>query len=118
MATEIRYQNGVIIVEPHGKIVGKSVRNLQTVILPEVKAFDRPHILINLEHARQMNSSGLGILMQAYAITKRKGGRMGIIHVGRHIKNLLVLSRLTSLFEHFDNEADAVYALSADSQTV
>ena len=34
--------------------------------------------------------------MQAFAITKRKEGRMGIIHVGRHIKNLLVLSRLTS----------------------
>ena len=118
MATEIRYQNGVIIVELHGKIAGNSVRELQTVILPEVKAFDRPRILINLAHARQMSSSGLGVLMQAYAITKRKDGRMGIIHVGRHIKNLLVLSRLTSLFEHFNNESDAVYALSTDPQTV
>jgi anti-sigma B factor antagonist len=118
MATEIRYQNGVVIVEPHGKIVGNSVSELQTAILPEVKAFDQPRILINLEHARRMSSSGLGVLMQAFAITKRKDGRMGIIHAGRHIKNLLVLSRLTSLFEHFDNEADAVYALSTDPQTV
>ena len=44
MATEIRYQNGVIIVEPHGKIVGNSVSELQTAILPEVKAFEStPH---------------------------------------------------------------------------
>ena len=59
-----------------------------------------------------MNSSGLGILIQAYGIVKQKKGRMGVIHVGRHIKNLLVLSRLTSLFEHFENETEAVAALA------
>ena len=118
MVTEKRYQNGVVILEPHGKIVGNNVSELQTAILPEVKAFDQPRILINLKHAHRMNSSGLGVLMQAYAMTKRKQGRIGIIHVGRHIKNLLVLSRLTLLFEHFDNETDAVYALSTDPQTV
>lgn len=112
MATEKRYQNGVVVLEPHGKIVGNGVSELQTAILPEVKAFDHPRILINLEHVHRMNSSGLGVLMQAYAITKRKHGRIGVIHVGKHIKNLLVLSRLTSLFEHFDNETEAVTALS------
>ena len=118
MATEKRYLNGVVIIEPHGKIVGNSVGKLQKAILPEVKAFDQPRILINLKHAHRMNSSGLGVLMQAYAITKHKDGRIAVIHAGRHIKNLLVLSRLTSLFEHFDTEADAVYALSTDLPTL
>ena len=111
MATEKRYQHNVII-EPHGKIVGSNVSELRETILPEAKAFDTPRILINFEHAHQMNSSSLGVLMQAYVITKHKKGRIGVIHVGRHIKNLLVLSRLTSLFEHFDNEAAAIAALS------
>jgi len=112
MATEKRYQHNVIIIEPHGKIVGSKVNELRETILPEVKAFDIPRILINFEHARQMNSSSLGVLMRVYAMTKRKNGRIGVIHVGRHIKNLLVLSRLMSLFEHFDNETAAVAALS------
>ena len=43
---------------------------------------------------------------------KQKNGRMGVIHVGKHIKNLLVLSRLMSLFEHFDTETEATAALS------
>ena len=51
MATEKRYLNGVVIIEPHGKIVGNSVGKLQKAILPEVKAFDQPRILINLKHA-------------------------------------------------------------------
>ena len=112
MATQIRYQNGVVIVEPHGKIVGNSVNKLQTAILPEVKAFDQPRILINLEHVNRMNSSGLGVLMQARSIATRKKGRIAVIHVGKHIRNLLVLSRLSSLFEHFESEAAAVSALS------
>ena len=113
MAVDIRRQdNGVIIVEPHGRIVGENVPALQDALLPEIKAFDVPRILINLEYATGMSSSGLGVLIQAYTIVKEKQGRMGVIHVGRHIKNLLIVSRLTSLFEHFENEAEAMETLS------
>lgn len=112
MATYIRYQDGVVIIEPHGKIVGEKVTEFQKAVLPEVKAFDHPRILINLEHVNRLNSSGLGVLTQAYAIVKQKNGRMGVIHVGKHIRNLLILSRLSSLFEHFEGEAAAVAALS------
>ena len=42
MATEKRYQNGVVIIEPHGKIVGHKVAELRAALLPEVKAFDHP----------------------------------------------------------------------------
>ena len=113
MATQIRHKNGVVIIEPHGKIVGSRVSELRTAILPEVKAYNVPRILINLEHANGINSSGLGVLMQARAIATQKKGRIGVIHISKHIKNLLVLSRLSSLFEHFDSEDAAVLELSA-----
>ena len=114
METRIRYHNNVTIIEPHGKIVGQSVLALRTAILPHIGANDEPRILINFEHATRMGSSGLGMLVQAHALAKKKNGRMGIIHVGRHIKNLLVLSRLASLFEDFDNETQAIAALSEE----
>lgn len=114
MAIQKREQNCVIIIEPYGKIVGPKVSELQNTLLTEVNAFDVPRILINLEHTTAMSSSGLGLLMQAYTITKRKGGRIGIIHAGKHIKNLLILSRLSSLFEHFEAEVEAIEALSSE----
>ena len=55
--------------------------------------------------------------MQAYTITKSKQGRIGMIHAGRHINNLLVLSRLASLFERFDDEGDAVAQLAGEPLT-
>ncbi|MDE0553477.1 MAG: STAS domain-containing protein [Candidatus Poribacteria bacterium] len=112
MTTHIRFRDGVTIVEPSGQIVGANVPELREIILPHIAADDEPRILINFEHVKRMSSSGLGLLMQARSLAKHKKGRMGVIHVGKHIKNLLVLSRLSSLFEHFDSEAAAIATLS------
>ena len=112
MATQIRHKYGVAIVEPSGKIVATSVSELRNAIIPEIEASDAPRILINFANVNMIDSSGLGTLIEARAIATRKKGRIGIIHVGKHIKNLLVLSRLVNTFEHFDDEETGVSALS------
>ena len=118
MAIQIHYHGSVTVIKPLGKIVGPNVSELRAIMLPRLEADDDPRILINLEHANRMSSSGLGVLMQVRALAKHKNGRIGIIHINKHITNLLLLSRLSSLFEHFDNEAAAVDALSTDPQTL
>ena len=112
MTTLIRHNDGVTILEPNGKLVGNNISELRAAIFPNIAAYDEPRILVNFAHVKKMDSSGLGMLMRARSLTKQKNGRMGVIHVGKHIKNLLVLSRLSSLFEHFDSEGEAVSALS------
>ena len=113
MTTQIRQQNGISILEPSGKIVGSSVSELREALSPHIKDPDTPRILINFENVNKVDSTGLGALMEARAMATRKQGRIGVIHVGNHISNLLVLSRIVSLFEHYDNEDAAVAALSA-----
>lgn len=113
MSTQIRRQDGVAILEPNGKIMGPSVLELREALAPQIESYDEPRILINFEHVNMIDSSGLGALMEARAIANRKNGRIGVIHVSKHIKNLVVLSRLVSMFEHYDNEDAAVSALSA-----
>ena len=112
MTTHVRQQDGISIVEPSGKIVGHSVLELRAAILPEIQTSDTPRVLINFGQVSMIDSSGLGTLMEAQAAANRKKGRIGAINVGRHIKNLIVLSRVVNLFEHFDNEDAAVAALS------
>ena len=113
MSTQIRKQGDVAIVEPNGKLVGPSVVELREAIAPQIETSDEPRILINFENVNMVDSSGLGALMEARALATRKQGRIGVIHVGKHIKNLVVLSRLVSMFEHYDDEDAAVLALSA-----
>ena len=113
MTTQIRQQNGISILKPSGKIVGHSVAELREAILPHITDSDTPRILIDFANVSMIDSSGLGTLMEARTVAARKNGRMGAIHVGRNIKNLVVLSRVVNLFEHYDSEDDAVSAMSA-----
>ena len=113
MITKIRQQNGIAILEPNGKIMGSSASELWDVIAPQIETSDTPRILINFEHVNKIDSSGLGALMIARAAIARKKGRVGVVNVGKQIKNLIILSRLASLFEHYDSEAAGVAALAA-----
>lgn len=113
MTTKIRKENGIAILEPNGKIMGPAASELWEVVSPQIEASDTPRILINFERVNRIDSSGLGALMGIRAITARKKGRIAVINVSKQIKNLIVLSRLASLFERYDNEAAAVSALSA-----
>ena len=51
--------------------------------------------------------------MGARAVVARKKGRLGVVNVGKQIKNLIVLNQLVRHFEHFDPEDAAVSALAA-----
>ena len=81
--------------------------------MPQIEASDTPRILINFEQVNRIDSLGLGTLIEAHAAASRKRGRMGVINLGKHIRNLIVLSRVLNLFEHFDSEDAAVAGLSA-----
>ena len=113
MTTQIRQQNGISILEPNGRIVGASILGLWETLSPQIEDYDTPRILIDFGKVNKIDSSGLGALLDARAMTKRKNGRIGVINVGKNIRNILVMTRIITEFEHFDNEADAIAALSA-----
>ena len=113
MTTKIRQQNGITIVEPSGKIVGLATSELRKALSPQIMASDPPRILINFAHVNKIDSSGLGALMEARALTTRKRGRLGVVNVGKQIKSLIVLNRLVRHFEHFENENTAISALAS-----
>lgn len=115
MATTVRHKDGVAILEPAGKIMGTGVSELRETITTEVDASDTPKILIDFERVNMMDSSGLGTLMGAHVTITRKGGRVGVLNVGKNIKNLIVRSRLASIFEHFNTEDEAISALTNES---
>lgn len=113
MATQVRQQDGVTVIEPSGRIVGLAVSELRKTISQQIETADTPRILINFADVTQVDSGGLGTLMEARAMTNQKQGRIGVIHVGENIRNLLVMSRIVNQFEHFENEDAAISELSA-----
>ena len=102
---------GIAIVVPPRHLIGEAVPALRQALLTEIDTSRVPRILIDFGQVRKMDSSGLGTLVSAYGMAKSKRGRIGVIHVGKNIKNLIVRSRLINFFEHFESEAAAMAAL-------
>ena len=110
-----RLENGVPILEPHGKIVGTAVSQLrERLALEMLDASETPCFLIDFQHVHKIDSSALGMLINVHVIVEQMKGRIGIINTGRHIRNLLVLTRLVSIFEHFEDVDAAVSALAGE----
>jgi anti-sigma B factor antagonist len=65
-------------------------------------------ILVDLGAVSYVDSAGLGQLVQAYVTTRNKGGALKLVNVTKRLSDLLVLTRLVTVFETFDNEAKAL----------
>lgn len=68
----------------------------------------RLKLLIDLGAVTYMDSAGLGELVQAYATTKNNGGSLKLLGLTKRIADLLTITKLTTVFESFDTEANAL----------
>ena len=115
MKINVSQRDDVIILTPNGKIIGPAVSDLRKTIDEQLaNVSDPPKFLIDFADVSMLDSSGLGTLMGTHVSVVRKKGRIAVINVGANIKNLIVRSRLISVFEHFDSEDEAIESLTSD----
>jgi anti-sigma B factor antagonist len=62
-------------------------------------------LLVNLGAVPYIDSAGLGELVQAYAVAKKQGGALKLVNATKRLKDLLVITKLATVFEMFDDEA-------------
>lgn len=65
-------------------------------------------VLVDLSDVSYVDSAGLGELVQAYATTKNRGGALKLMNVTKRLRDLLVVTKLLTVFETFDDEASAL----------
>jgi anti-sigma B factor antagonist len=66
------------------------------------------NIIIDLGGVSYVDSAGLGQLVHAYATTKNKGGALKLINVTKKLRDLLVVTKLLTVFDTYDNETAAL----------
>ena len=76
-------------------------------------------LLINLEEVPYIDSLGLESLIEVYNRVRSRHGEVGFLNPSRKVAELLSLTKLTSVFEIFVDEATAIASLedSAGSST-
>lgn len=105
---EQREREGIIILELTGRlVVGESVSSLRERISELCQAGSN-NIILNLSGVDYIDSTGLGGLVISYTSMRKSGGSLKLANVSRRNIELLVLTKLTTVFEMFDSEQDAV----------
>ncbi len=65
-------------------------------------------LVINFRDATYIDSTALGEIIRAYTSATRKGGSLKLLNVTGSIHQLLMITRLLTVFDLFDEEAQAV----------
>ena len=71
-------------------------------------AAGKTKIVLDLARVTRIDSAGIGMLVSKYLTAFRKGGRLKLLHLTRRADNALHLTKLSSVFEVFDSEDEAV----------
>ena len=65
-------------------------------------------VLLNLAGVKYMDSTGVGELIANYTTITRGGGQLKLLNLTDRIQNLLVITKLLTVFDAYDNEAEAL----------
>ena len=65
-------------------------------------------IVLNLAEVPYIDSAGLGEIVRTYTTVSRQGGSLKLLNLTKRITDLLSITKLLTVFETYDTEADAV----------
>ncbi len=99
---------GVMVLEPRGKIMGGPDATVLHDQLHEFIDQNEKKVVIDLAKVDWMNSTGLGILISGLTTLKNNGGELKLANVTEKIQSLLTITKLITVFECFDSTEEAV----------
>ena len=98
----------VAVIEIGGRMtinddLGRLKQKVASLILKGQK-----NIVFNLRDLSYVDSSGLGELVACHTTAWRGGATVKLAHAGRRLQDLLVLTKLLTVFDAYDSEEDAL----------
>ena len=103
-----RQAGDVTILDLDGEVrIGDSATALRSAIRDRVTG-GTTKILLNLGGVKYIDSSGIGELIANYTTVGRTGGQLKLLNLTEKVQDLLVITKLLTVFDVYDNEADAL----------
>ena len=111
---EQKEREGITVLEMKGRItLGKEATALREK-WAEVTAAGMKNVVFNLEHVDFIDSTGLGALVMCATSARKNGGNVKLVNLSKRNIELLVMTRLATAFETFNDEQDAINSFYPD----
>ena len=116
MALDIQQKEreGIPVFDLKGRItVGPEATALREKVA-ELTATGIKSLVLNLAHVDYIDSTGLGALVMSASALRKSGGNVKLVNLNRRNIELLVMTKLATVFEIFSDEQDAVNSYYPD----
>lgn len=115
---EERRNNSIVILDLEGNIrLGEGSRELHDRIRLLVERGEQ-NILLNLANVSYIDSSGLGEMVAGYTTLQKNGGEMKLLNITQRITELMMITKLLTVFDVYESEEEAVNSFKAASENV
>ena len=105
-------ESGIYIIRMWGELVDKAQANKMIEFIDEQIAGKETKFIFDLGELKYLNSSGLSVLINQFTKIRKMGGEMIITNVNKKIEELLVITKLTTLFTIIDTREHAITKLT------
>ncbi len=103
-----RRLDDVLILDLSGRItMGEGTLVLRNQIQKVLVSGERK-FLLNLADVDYIDSSGLGELVTSFTTVRNQGGQLKLLKLTRRVHDLLQITKLLTVFEVFNSEAEAL----------
>jgi anti-anti-sigma factor len=105
---EPREREGIHILELNGRItMGDEVTAFRQKLKDLAQIADAK-VILNMQRIDYVDSTGLGAIVVGSSAVRATGGTIKLVNLNRRNVELLVATKLATLFEIFNDEQDAV----------
>ena len=119
MAFEIkdRTVDGVLIVEFHGRLVAGGAVEAFRAKMDSLLDSGVHHAVLDLRETDYIDSTALGCLVITHTRFQKAGGKVTLYGLSSRQLELLIITKLTTVFQLFEDEIDAVNACIPGRET-
>ena len=105
--TTTQTEEGIVIFNLSGKILTKEDSEEVTNEIDENIENENFNVILNLEELDYINSTGLNFIISSFTKMRNAGGELVISSVSQKVEDLLVITKLNTIFTSFKSLPEA-----------
>ncbi len=116
LAINEREVESVLVLDLQGRLVAGEAAGALRERANQASAGTNRNVILNLKGVDYIDSSGLGTLVAAHSTLNKAGGGLALLNLSKRSAELLILTKLSTVFRIFDDEKAAVDSFFPDRE--